>query len=153
MIRPPPRSTLFPSTPLFRSRRRRRHCRHRKYCPPHRGRNEAFRRYHAGRERNRLHCSLHERFASRRLHPQDRKSTRLNSSHLVISYAVFCLKKKITNFVSANREMNISIDDTVPQKYFSELAAQSSCVKKKYDGITDAAALPAELSVNSLPQT
>jgi len=50
-------------------RRGRRHCRHRKYRPPHRGRDETIRRHHAGRERNWLHCSLHERFASRRLHP------------------------------------------------------------------------------------
>src|SRR5256885_3143167 len=68
MIRRPPRSTLFPYTTLFRSR-------------PHR---------RAGR-RGRA-----ERLAAASLHAgRDRKSTRLNSSHLVISYAVFCLKKKI----------------------------------------------------------
>src|SRR5256885_10473388 len=71
MIRRPPRSTLFPYTTLFRS----------------------------------VPCSfqVHEHFpasriaakpSSRRLKALDRKSTRLNSSHLVISYAVFCLKKK-----------------------------------------------------------
>src|SRR5215471_19533704 len=64
MIRRPPRSTLFPYTTLFRSRRRRSRasgtsCR-RRTCTPWR----------------------------------DRKSTRLNSSHVEISYAVFCLKKK-----------------------------------------------------------
>src|SRR6266513_4628296 len=64
MIRRPPRSTLFPYTTLFRSRRvRSRGLRARCRC--------------AGRRRRR-----------------DRKSTRLNSSHVSISYAVFCLKKK-----------------------------------------------------------
>src|SRR2546428_3239377 len=75
MIRRPPRSTLFPYTTLFRSRDRRRlrrvsiPQRHR-YLPP-----------------------------ADRVRPgggRDRKSTRLNSSHDQISYAVFCLKKKKT---------------------------------------------------------
>src|SRR5256885_10367283 len=70
MIRRPPRSTLFPYTTLFRSRPRSR-------CPSP----SPTRRTH-GR--------------GRRPHG-DRKSTRLNSSHLVISYAVFCLKKKKRN--------------------------------------------------------
>src|SRR2546426_8456247 len=69
MIRRPPRSTLFPYTTLFRSRRPRRRRR--------------------GKRDRRL-----GRLARRDLPPRDRKSTRLNSSHLVISYAVFCLKKK-----------------------------------------------------------
>src|SRR3982751_7007237 len=65
MIRRPPRSTLFPYTTLFRSP-----------CGRRRGsRSRASSSPRAGR-------------------PSDRKSTRLNSSHLVISYAVFCLKKK-----------------------------------------------------------
>src|SRR5256885_10991466 len=83
MIRRPPRSTLFPYTTLFRSHRRR-----------HRGRGggvvaPALRR----RARGRAHLRTRG----------DRKSTRLNSSHLVISYAVFCLKKKTqTNSFSAS---------------------------------------------------
>src|SRR5256885_2873181 len=80
MIRRPPRSTLFPYTTLFRS----------------------------------LHRSLHFRFQAKGIfaarlsfwsavsrHCRDRKSTRLNSSHLVISYAVFCLKKKTQRPVKA----------------------------------------------------
>src|SRR6185295_19748121 len=64
MIRRPPRSTLFPYTTLFRSRR----------MPE---------------------CNASwEGEAIRRFHRVDRKSTRLNSSHANISYAVFCLKKK-----------------------------------------------------------
>src|SRR5947209_15698735 len=72
MIRRPPRSTLFPYTTLFRSRSAGR---------------EPDRR---GGQRPLLHHGWHER----RAHPGDRKSTRLNSSHANISYAVFCLKKK-----------------------------------------------------------
>src|SRR2546426_1769361 len=78
MIRRPPRSTLFPYTTLFRSRRG---------AGPDARRSRALAPAFA--ERDPLH---HER--QRRLHRRDRKSTRLNSSHLVISYAVFCLKKK-----------------------------------------------------------
>src|SRR5436309_5517084 len=74
MIRPPPRSTLFPYTTLFRSR-----CRQL-------GRN-------AGNG-----CRTCAKNAAdtpqRGIRNQDRKSTRLNSSHVKISYAVFCLKKK-----------------------------------------------------------
>src|SRR5205807_6146563 len=66
MIRRPPRSTLFPYTTLFRST-----CQDR-----------------ANNQIRRRRASHTERV------PRDRKSTRLNSSHLVISYAVFCLKKK-----------------------------------------------------------
>src|SRR5437660_5640482 len=66
MIRRPPRSTLFPYTTLFRS---------------------------SGQTRA---LPLHDRRGSGRsgARPLDRKSTRLNSSHVAISYAVFCLKKK-----------------------------------------------------------
>src|SRR5256885_7937168 len=69
MIRRPPRSTLFPYTTLFRS----------------------------GHQRRCVVFWLGIRglaLLSPRPHLPDRKSTRLNSSHLVISYAVFCLKKK-----------------------------------------------------------
>src|SRR5256885_9524077 len=72
MIRRPPRSTLFPYTTLFRSAD---HQRHQVNRP--------------AEQRDALHAGRldHDR-------EEDRKSTRLNSSHLVISYAVFCLKKK-----------------------------------------------------------
>src|SRR5256885_2559745 len=69
MIRRPPRSTLFPYTTLFRS------------CPVSDGSQDDF-------------CAVRQHHSACRLPVQDRKSTRLNSSHLVISYAVFCLKKK-----------------------------------------------------------
>src|SRR5256885_10169933 len=76
MIRRPPRSTLFPYTTLFRS--------------------SGFSRAHEGQRRvdavirgERAQDDLVDHAL-----PADRKSTRLNSSHLVISYAVFCLKKK-----------------------------------------------------------
>src|SRR5437868_12962589 len=77
MIRRPPRSTLFPYTTLFRS-------------------------LYAGA---RVCCYSAPRFGDavaalggRAVGGRDRKSTRLNSSHVSISYAVFCLKKKIKHF-------------------------------------------------------
>src|SRR5437899_8763670 len=88
MMRRPPRSTLFPYTTLFRSDRRgvdapRGEVARRR--PPRVG---ARRRAVLGVEDER------RRAVRRREHERDRKSTRLNSSHLGISYAVFCLKKK-----------------------------------------------------------
>src|SRR2546430_12824442 len=81
MIRRPPRSTLFPSPPLFRS-------------------SALVRAPHASSIAPAASDEVH-RSDSRRLSSdppprtsQDRKSTRLNSSHSQISYAVFCLKKK-----------------------------------------------------------
>src|SRR3712207_7543331 len=84
MIRRPPRSTLFPYTTLFRSRADARE----------RARRAARRdRRRTGRERG--HEPQRRRLVARRLAVHaDRKSTRLNSSHANISYAVFCLKKK-----------------------------------------------------------
>src|SRR5256885_7500066 len=82
MIRRPPRSTLFPYTTLFRS---------------------ALFGVGAVRQDAWLGAMVPKRWArrsvtrhtiKRQIYAVDRKSTRLNSSHLVISYAVFCLKKK-----------------------------------------------------------
>src|SRR3712207_7720371 len=84
MIRRPPRSTLFPYTTLFRSRRDRLGPRPR---TPRAGRGRGGGRHRRGHPRGR---------ARRRGEREDRKSTRLNSSHANISYAVFCLKKKKT---------------------------------------------------------
>src|SRR2546426_9230229 len=93
MIRRPPRSTLFPYTTLFRSRAHR--------SEPtvlldrdHLGRGSggALRRaLEVARSRR---PAAHRRGGEHGDRAGDRKSTRLNSSHLVISYAVFCLKKK-----------------------------------------------------------
>src|SRR6266705_3849349 len=73
MIRRPPRSTLFPYTTLFRSRR------------------DAARPETRNRQPRRV---LEPLAVQRGVEHADRKSTRLNSSHRTISYAVFCLKKK-----------------------------------------------------------
>src|SRR5205814_6101592 len=70
MIRPPPRSTLFPYTTLFRS-----------YCN------------HVA-DHDQRHGAVLNDVGTDETEVEDRKSTRLNSSHLGISYAVFCLKKK-----------------------------------------------------------
>src|SRR5688572_31051330 len=77
MIRRPPRSTLFPYTTLFRSQLER----------------------ETGR--NRRNARAHDLARAARHDAQDRKSTRLNSSHSQISYAVFCLKKKKANITIA----------------------------------------------------
>src|SRR5690606_41418993 len=86
--RRPPRSTLFPYTTLFRSPGERlvEWCRH---GPCSRA---AVRRTRGGRGRIVLVAPAVGRLAGRR--HGDRKSTRLNSSHVKISYAVFCLKTK-----------------------------------------------------------
>src|SRR5256885_8802814 len=97
MIRRPPRSTLFPYTTLFRSRT------------------------HAGSGRSNRESCVFEcatRLARSKAHPrsnpkQDRKSTRLNSSHLVISYAVFCLKKK--NKINANATYQFILSESTEQ--------------------------------------
>src|SRR5256885_11117811 len=81
MIRRPPRSTLFPYTTLFRSVPRR------------------LRLFVDRADRHASGFAFDAGFlfpVAAPLRPRDRKSTRLNSSHLVISYAVFCLKKKKT---------------------------------------------------------
>src|SRR5256885_10246639 len=87
MIRRPPRSTLFPYTTLFRSRRGARR-------PPGRWPEG---QHHRRRERVPVRRVLAGGARPGDTPGEDRKSTRLNSSHLVISYAVFCLKKKKNN--------------------------------------------------------
>src|SRR5689334_24353716 len=98
MIRRPPRSTLFPYTTLFRSQRRigqlelGRH-RHGRQCIQH--------VVLAGQVERDLEVGHGDAVAA-----LDRKSTRLNSSHSSISYAVFCLKKKKINntkFIDMNK--------------------------------------------------
>src|SRR5690606_41523283 len=88
MIRRPPSSTLFPYTTLFRSP------------------TQVFGKGMIDKGRDKLRFFFKEgnmwhrgtAFATSFLRWRDRKSTRLNSSHVKISYAVFCLKKKINNY-------------------------------------------------------
>src|SRR2546426_2962676 len=99
MIRRPPRSTLFPYTTLFRS--------------PSRTRFTSA-RWAGSTDRTRNAVSTK---------PPDRKSTRLNSSHLVISYAVFCLKKKkkmnrqrknsLLTFATNNYDRHTALDNSL----------------------------------------
>src|SRR3712207_8218374 len=93
MIRRPPRSTLFPYTTLFRSDAV--DGRVLGGAAPHR-RNGGFLDV-VGRVEIRLTGREADDVAPGRFQLQDRKSTRLNSSHANISYAVFCLKKKTYN--------------------------------------------------------
>src|SRR5256886_11180946 len=86
MIRRPPRSTLFPYTTLFRSASRITH------------------------PASRLNCGNSGTTARLVLGILDRKSTRLNSSHSQISYAVFCLKKKrFTHLVTIDEVANLTM--------------------------------------------
>src|SRR2546422_3478517 len=94
MIRRPPRSTLFPYTTLFRS-------------------SQLLERHAVGAE------TLEQRKALLALLPLqadhvDRKSTRLNSSHGYISYAVFCLKKKKNQPTKARVENNQDVQQKSP---------------------------------------
>src|SRR5256885_12198328 len=95
MIRRPPRSTLFPYTTLFRSM------------------TESLRNHEVGerllravlgppRQLLREPVGVQDPAVREPAQQLDRKSTRLNSSHLVISYAVFCLKKKKKTRLSSN---------------------------------------------------
>src|SRR5947199_2576340 len=79
MIPRPPRSTLFPYTTLFRSADKA---------------NVAVGNHHLGFQMTVRRHDHHENLRRQTVIWKDRKSTRLNSSHLGISYAVFCLKKK-----------------------------------------------------------
>src|SRR5256885_11977504 len=94
MIRRPPRSTLFPYTTLFRSRSQRAVARElglsRTTVGKYVGQATPARKAEAGPRPRPVWDKV-----------ADRKSTRLNSSHLVISYAVFCLKKKKIHAVTA----------------------------------------------------
>src|SRR5256885_13289538 len=101
MIRRPPRSTLFPYTTLFRSL--------------------GF-AWAAALAQLRLSDCLDPELEGRDVLVRDRKSTRLNSSHLVISYAVFCLKKKTTeifNRLSASWSLAI----VAPSVFLSSCSA------------------------------
>src|SRR5439155_27316005 len=99
LTRRPPRSTLFPYTTLFRSKRRRDVLR-RLPRRVRRVRRHGRSRVGSGRVGYRdpddrpLAQDGRPAATARRRPAQDRKSTRLNSSHVAISYAVFCLKKK-----------------------------------------------------------
>src|SRR2546422_5231814 len=99
MIRRPPRSTLFPYTTLFRSHRRKHRAARREQDEP--VRHDTVRRQGGGGGR-----------AS-----SDRKSTRLNSSHGYISYAVFCLKKK----KKKNRNADTAQVDRMPPAVSAQL--------------------------------
>src|SRR3712207_8321951 len=88
MIRRPPRSTLFPYTTLFRSAG--------DACPVEQVEDRADQEHHRERrdEAADVDDPVRRAEVAQRVEGADRKSTRLNSSHANISYAVFCLKKK-----------------------------------------------------------
>src|SRR5258708_10343662 len=90
MIRRPPRSTLFPYTTLFRSPQ----IIHSDIPPFQLVRTTDFRNTGLNRDVQQSARTTGHRWY---IEGRDRKSTRLNSSHQIISYAVFCLKKKKTS--------------------------------------------------------
>src|SRR5256885_12028085 len=102
MIRRPPRSTLFPYTTLFRS----------PTSGPH-----AYLSWQVSIAR----WAVSEEVAHAHLEA-DRKSTRLNSSHLVISYAVFCLKKKRL------RKIIVCMPPMIPT-HLTDSSAHDSCLR------------------------
>src|SRR5256885_9134873 len=122
MIRRPPRSTLFPYTTLFRSDRPRSSARDRtrrwRGC---RACDAPFRVPGRPVHRTAPAKSLPRPGPPRARTPADRKSTRLNSSHLVISYAVFCLKKK--TMLSAVRQAVQELDPHLPLFHVKTLKA------------------------------
>src|SRR5688572_31545453 len=91
MIQRPPRSTLFPYTTLFRSRGGQGVARHAVA--------DAASALALGPRHRRVHGTAADRVDH--VPGQDRKSTRLNSSHSQISYAVFCLKKKKISYTAS----------------------------------------------------
>src|SRR3712207_7753277 len=96
MIRRPPRSTLFPYTTLFRSGPTSFcffHCFMRNLYSNRFGNFFIYSFFHQ------LDLFLCHSFVVTEIKSKDRKSTRLNSSHANISYAVFCLKKKILQYL------------------------------------------------------
>src|SRR3712207_8070065 len=98
MIRRPPRSTLFPYTTLFRSPSTRLNAPHPTSIWPVNARA--------------VGSGLPRRPGSARLGDEDRKSTRLNSSHANISYAVFCLKKNAVDADQVHRhERQVEADE------------------------------------------
>src|SRR3712207_8527006 len=115
MIRRPPRSTLFPYTTLFRSQVEQ-HALERRLLRPVAGgrgeRGEADEHVAAVRDRAVGEDALDVDLPQRDRVAEDRKSTRLNSSHANISYAVFCLKKKQNHRLesrTAGRQLNLHI--------------------------------------------
>src|SRR5262245_63038505 len=98
MLRRPPRSTLFPYTTLFRS-----------LADVELGERRSPDGAQRGPRLTRLARRSHLGRRARRRRRPDRKSTRLNSSHLGISYAVFCLKKKKQNKKRYKKKMKNNI--------------------------------------------
>src|SRR5258708_8143170 len=97
MIRRPPRSTLFPYTTLFRS-------------PIPVIPEETAYVARAVLPQGNVYMQMRDELGTLYEDEEDRKSTRLNSSHQIISYAVFCLKKKKTNATTAWNDTNALVN-------------------------------------------
>src|SRR3712207_7364101 len=137
MIRRPPRSTLFPYTTLFRSdEERRRDTRLPRRDAPHADRCRAVPRARCGRRRHRVGAlgrrQRRRPRLDRRRDAEDRKSTRLNSIHANISYAVFCLKNKTAKPVEqegiARARQAADAADVRTEEHTSELQSRQYLV-------------------------
>src|SRR2546430_11869275 len=128
MIRRPPRSTLFPYTTLFRSEASKAYVDEwKKRGLPWIGIVEGMRGFDAVNVVAKAIESAKEPTAAK-IHAADRKSTRLNSSHSQISYAVFCLKKK------KKKKTALDVDNpqhTCPHDH-SHLQTQTACRRVSY---------------------
>src|SRR5256885_9368369 len=117
MIRRPPRSTLFPYTTLFRSRQFLKKDGGKEKIATIRQEMQKTMEEGAGIYRDEQSmqktCNTLRALRERFKNIIDRKSTRLNSSHLVISYAVFCLKKTKVNVIEVGQHVDT---DTLPIK-------------------------------------
>src|SRR5437899_7955946 len=102
ILPPPPRSTLFPYTTLFRSSN--------PLCQPHDSKGHFL--VAGSRTFPELRFSRRGTERKEKEDRQDRKSTRLNSSHLGISYAVFCLKKKNKKKMKRNQRTKNTHNET-----------------------------------------
>src|SRR5256885_13229314 len=142
MIRRPPRSTLFPYTTLFRSTLDDRSvvervCRDRDDLPERIVQPVGGSRAVGNPGPWERFGILQQPIAGPR---QDRKSTRLNSSHLVISYAVFCLKKKkhstrqhaFLNTISTLAKAAYPLCPCSPATYYTRKSPQRKCAARDY---------------------
>src|SRR5437588_856069 len=111
MVRPPPRSTLFPYTTLFRSSRLGEGGDQRGPGQPAQDPEPSARRFRVLR---------------------DRKSTRVNSSHTVISYAVFCLKKKMAKYVNKKSDMDLAAKGLGAKEWSNSLKTNLSLLPKNF---------------------
>src|SRR5256886_5877707 len=126
MIRRPPSSTLFPYTTLFRSRATARAAAATETTASDRGDAQGGGVTHVGRATARAAAATETTASDRGDAQGDRKSTRLNSSHSQISYAVFCLKKKKVSHKTTPVDLRerVALPDGRADEFLRELVSE-----------------------------